>query len=128
MASDAEPVVGMWYKHLDKGEQFEVTAVDEDAQLVEIQYYDGDIDEMDFDTWYQLPIEPVEAPEDPTASLDRVDQDDLDFSEPSPLEDWETASEGVKNSKERWDEMSGTYRPERPDDWDVSSSEEPEGE
>jgi hypothetical protein len=109
MATDADPVLGMWYKHFDKGEKFEVIAVDGDAGLVEIQYYDGDVDEMDFQTWYQLPIEPIEAPEDETAPMDRVDADDLDYSETSLPESWELAAEGVKNPKEAWDRMMGTY-------------------
>ncbi|HYE35891.1 DUF6763 family protein [Methylocaldum sp.] len=104
MATDSDPIVDMWYKHYDKGEKFKVVAVDDDAKLVEIQYYDGDIDELDFYTWYQLPIEPIETPEDQTAPVDRVEPDDLDYSETSMPESWEVASEGVKNPKDSWNQ------------------------
>jgi hypothetical protein len=124
MATDADPVLGMWYKHFDKGEQFEVIAVDDDAQLVEIQYYDGDIDEMDFYTWYELPIEPIEAPEDETAPLDRMDADDLDYSEMSPPEPWDLAAEGVKTPKKTWDRMTGTYNPDIAEASDETGPEE----
>jgi hypothetical protein len=121
MPTNADPIVGMWYQHFDKGEKFEVVAVDEDEKTVEIQYYDGDIDELDFQAWYQLPIEPIETPEDQTAPLDDVEPDDLDYSEVSPPESWERATEGVKDPKAEWDRMSGTYNP------DLAENEEEPG-
>jgi hypothetical protein len=104
----ADPIVGMWYKHFDKGEEFEVIAVDDDARMVEIQYYDGNVDEMDFYTWYSSSIDPIEAPEDQSAPMDNVETDDLDYSETSLPESWEEASEGIKDPKRYWDRMTGT--------------------
>lgn len=108
MPTMADPIVGMWYKHFDKGEEFEVIAVDDDARMVEIQYYDGNVDEMDFYTWYSSSIDPIEAPEDQSAPMDNVETDDLDYSETSLPESWEEASEGIKDPKRYWDRMAGT--------------------
>jgi hypothetical protein len=124
MATDADPIVGNWYMHLDRGEKFEVVAVDEDARLIEIQYYDGDIDEIDLYAWYQLPLDPIEPPEDQTAPLDRVEPDDLDYTWTALPENWELASEDVKNPKKRWDDMAGEETAdEETDAWDESDGE-----
>jgi hypothetical protein len=124
MATMADPIVGMWYKHFDKGEEFEVVAVDEDAKIVEIQYYDGNVDELDFFTWYQSPIDPIEPPEDQTAPMDNVEEDDLDYSETSLPESWEEASEGIKDPKKDWDRMTGTESSDAKEEPDESGYDE----
>jgi hypothetical protein len=40
------PVIGQWYRHLDKGETFQVIAADTGEGLVEVQFIDGDIEEI----------------------------------------------------------------------------------
>ncbi len=72
----ANPVVGHWYRH-SNGNLFEVVALDEDDSTVELQYFDGTIDELDLDAWQRLLIETVGAPEDWSGS---VDMDPEDFS------------------------------------------------
>ena len=62
--SDLDPIVGNWYKNVEEEKEFEVVAVDEDAQTVEIQYFEGEVEEIDLDSWYELVLEPIEAPED----------------------------------------------------------------
>jgi hypothetical protein len=90
MATDADPLVGNWYRHLDKGYRFEVVAVDEDEGTVEIQHFDGDLEALDIDTWYELDIEPTEAPEDWSGPVDDFDQATLDYTETDmDEEDWE---------------------------------------
>ncbi|MGZ8217799.1 DUF6763 family protein [Methylomagnum sp.] len=123
-ANNADPIVGMWYKHFDKGEKFEVVAVDEDAKLVEIQTYGGDIDEVDLYVWYTLPIEPIESPEDEMAPMDDVEADDQDYSETSLPERWEEVAEGVKHPKEGWDESTGTDQPDADEDWNTRGDDE----
>lgn len=125
MPTHADPIVGMWYKHFDKGEKFEVVAVDEDAKLVEIQTYGGDVDEIDLYAWYALPIEPIESPEDESAPMDDVEADDQGYSEASPPERWEDVAEGVKHPKEEWDEITGTY-PDEDEDWAAARGDDEE--
>ena len=46
MGRDHNPVPGQWYKSLDDEEVFKVLSIDEDSELIELQYEDGDIEEM----------------------------------------------------------------------------------
>jgi hypothetical protein len=80
MGSHPKPVVEQWYRHLDKGQRFYVTAVDEEARTVEVQHFDGDVDELDLREWFALDLEPIEPPEDWTGPVD-VEHDDLGYSE-----------------------------------------------
>ena len=70
------PVIGNWYRR-SNGSLFEVVAVDEQDGTVELQYFDGTIDEFDLETWPKLLIESAGAPDDWSGS---VDMDPEDFS------------------------------------------------
>jgi len=90
MATNQEPVISQWYRHLDKGQHFYVTAIDEKEGTVELQHFDGDVEEMDLDDWHQLNIETIEPPEDWTGPVDDVERDDLGYSETDmTAEDWQ---------------------------------------
>jgi Family of unknown function (DUF6763) len=69
-----DPVVGRWYRR-SNGQLFEVVAVDEDDETIELQFFDGTIDEVDQDTWAKLLIERVAAPEDWSGSVDMDPED-----------------------------------------------------
>jgi Family of unknown function (DUF6763) len=68
-----QPSVGDWYR-LNGGELFEVVAVDEDDGTIEIQYFDGTVQEMDFEDWdahcEERALEAAEPPEDWSGSVD----------------------------------------------------------
>ena len=64
MQSNAAPLVGSWYKCPEFPEIFEIVAIDSDEQLIEIQYFSSELEEIDQDTWKALPITEVAAPED----------------------------------------------------------------
>ncbi|MEW6353832.1 MAG: DUF6763 family protein [Pseudomonadota bacterium] len=81
MPIDDAPIISQWYRHLDKGYQFQVVSVDEQAGTVELQHFDGDVEEVDLDSWYQLEVEPIEPPEDWTGPMDDVERDDLGYDE-----------------------------------------------
>ena len=63
MADEILPLVGMWYEHLDKGQEFKVVAVNDDTETIEVQHLDGDIEEFGFDEWEELEIVPTEPGE-----------------------------------------------------------------
>ena len=84
--AEIAPIIGNWYRH-ENGDIFEVVALDEKDNTVEIQYYDGTIEELDIDAWEQLEIEESEAPDDWTGSLD-ADDEDLGENNDSPNEDF----------------------------------------
>jgi hypothetical protein len=76
-----KPVVGQWYGRIDKGQPFQVTAIDKEAGTIEMQHDDGDVEEVDLESWYQMSVEPITQPEDWTGSLDDLKRDDLGYSE-----------------------------------------------
>ena len=80
MSRDYEPVPGQWYENLEEEEPFRVLSMDEDAELVEIEYLDGDIEEIDLETWHELDLEQTTEPEgwSETQEEDEDDEDDDD--------------------------------------------------
>lgn len=71
-----QPVIGNWYRR-PNGVLFEVVALDEDEETVELQFFDGTIDEVDYESWPSLLTIQVGAPED---WLGSVDMDPEDFT------------------------------------------------
>jgi hypothetical protein len=75
-----KPVVGQWYRG-GTDELFEVVAIDGQDATIEIQYFDGSVTEVDFETWNEQLrdelIEAADAPEDWTGAVD-VEAEDLD--------------------------------------------------
>lgn len=80
MVTEVDPIIGNWYQHLDKGQRFCVVAVDEESGLIEIQYFDGDLEEIECAIWYQINVEPSEEPENWAGALDVGELDDLGTS------------------------------------------------
>jgi hypothetical protein len=78
---DYEPVAGQWYENLEEEDSFRVLSVDEDAELIEIEYLDGDIEELDIDAWHELDLERIAQPEGWTAPEAEADDDDDDDEE-----------------------------------------------
>jgi len=89
MAYAADPVIGIWYHNVELNNQFEVIALDEKDLTIEIQEFDGSVDEIDMDTWYLLNLEISAEPEDLSGALDVSELDDLGSSvtDTAP-EDW----------------------------------------
>jgi len=84
MAQRVEPIVGGWYAHRDKGQLFQVVAMDDEDGFVELQNFDGDVDEVDMDTWYAMPLDPAEPPEDWTGPVDDLEPDDVGYDDGAP--------------------------------------------
>ncbi len=63
-------------------------AIDDSAHTVDVQHFDGTVDEFDLEHWYELFLEPAQAPEDWAGSLDieKVDYG-VDYHE-RPHEHW----------------------------------------
>lgn len=95
---DAEhipPWIGCWYKDI-AGSLFEVVAIDDDDNTVEIQYFDGTVEELDMDAWWDTPMELAEAPEDWSGSLD-IEREDygVDLGDVHGSEDWSQAMDFI---------------------------------
>ena len=80
MSRDYEPVPGQWYENLEDEESFRVLTVDEDSELVEIEYLDGEIEEIDLETWHEMDLEQTKEPEG-WAESDEEEEEDEDEEE-----------------------------------------------
>jgi hypothetical protein len=76
VSRDYEPVRGQWYQNVEEDEQFRVLTVDEDSELVEIEYLDGDIEELDIEAWHEMDLDRIEQPEGWSESEDDEDEDE----------------------------------------------------
>jgi hypothetical protein len=64
MSGELEPVVGKWYRDAELDEQFRVVAIDEEREVVEVQYLNGEADEIELEAWSDLDLEAAEPPEE----------------------------------------------------------------
>ena len=76
VSRDYEPVPGQWYENLEEEESFRVLSVDEDSELLEIEYLDGDIEEIDLETWHEMDLERIQEPEGWSESDDEDEGDE----------------------------------------------------
>ncbi len=100
MAREYEPVAGQWYENIDENESFRVLSVDEDSELVEIEYLDGDIEEIDLDTWQELDLDKIDQPEG-WSGEDDEDEEEEEEEDEDDLEDWD---EDDDEDEDDWDE------------------------
>lgn len=68
------PIVGEWYRRSD-GALFEVVAIDRDDGTVELQHFDGTLEEIDLDSWEEQEFEEAQPPDDWTGSVDIEPED-----------------------------------------------------
>jgi hypothetical protein len=108
---DHEPVKGQWYENLEEDETFRVLSVDEDAELVEIEYLDGDIEELDIDAWHEMDLERIAEPEGwaGAASADDDEEEDEDLDEDEDDDDWDDDEDEDDDDWEEDDEDSSRY-------------------
>ena len=99
MSRDYEPVPGQWYENLEDEESFRVLTVDEDSELVEIEYLDGEIEEIDLETWHEMDLEQIDEPEG-WAESDEDEDEDEEEDEDDEDDDWDEDDE----DEDDWDE------------------------
>ena len=79
-----------------------------DAELVEIEYLDGEIDELDIEEWHELDLELIDEPEgwseDEDEDEDEEDDEDLDDED----DDWDDDDE-----EDDWEDEDGDDGRER---------------
>jgi hypothetical protein len=78
-----DPVVGQWYRSpaADKGGILQVVDVDADEDTIEVQYFDGNIEELSDEEWRSRGLKSCAPPEDWTGPYDGVRSDDLGYSD-----------------------------------------------
>jgi hypothetical protein len=89
VSRDYEPVAGQWYENVEEEETFRVLSVNEDAETIEIEYLDGEIEEIDIDAWHEMDLERIDEPEgwSETDEDDDEDEDDEDWDEDDDEDD-----------------------------------------
>jgi hypothetical protein len=110
VSRDNEPVKGQWYENVEEEETFRVLSVDEDAEIVEIEYLDGEIEELDLEEWHELDLELTDEPE---GWSDEDDEDDEDWDED------EEEEEDDDDEDDDWDEDE-----DEDDDWEDDDGRE----
>ena len=98
VSRDYEPVPGQWYENLEEEEPFRVLSMDEDSELVEIEYLDGDIEEIDLETWHEMDLELTQEPEGWSESHDE------DEDEEEEDDDWDDEDEDDDDLDDEEDE------------------------
>ena len=96
MGRDHNPVPGQWYESLEDEETFQVLSVDEDSELIELQYEDGDVEEIDYETWQEFDLDLTEEPEGWSGS----DEDDEDDEEEDDWDDDDDEDEDDEDDDE----------------------------
>jgi len=108
VSRDKEPVVGQWYVNAEEEETFRVITVDEDAEMVEIEYLDGELEELDIDEWHELDLELTTEPEgwsedeqEEEDDDEDEDEDDWDEDEDEDEDDDDDGDDGHDDGRER---------------------------
>lgn len=80
------PSIGDWYQ-APGGVLFEVVAVNEQDGTIDIQHFDGTVEELDLDAWEESEFQAAEPPEDYSGSLD-IEREDYraDLEQPAKQE------------------------------------------
>jgi hypothetical protein len=100
------PLVGHWYSHLHRGDRFQVVALDEQGGTVEIQDFDGDIDEMAVEEWFQLELEEAEPPDDWRGPVDDGNWHSLAYDD---LDAEQATSSLFNDQSSSWNETAWRY-------------------
>ena len=103
MSRDYEPVPGQWYENLEDEESFRVLTVDEDSELVEIEYLDGEIEEIDLETWHEMDLDQTDEPEG-WAESDEDDDEEEEEEDEEDEEDDDWDEDEDDEDDEDWDE------------------------
>ena len=108
MAREYEPAVGQWYENIDENESFRVLSVDEDAELVEVEYLDGDVEELDLETWHEFDLEKIEQPEGWSASADEEEEEEEEEEDEDDLDEtWDDEDDEEDEDLDEGEEEKG---------------------
>src|ERR1044072_4032477 len=101
VSRDYEPTAGQWYENLEEEEQFRVLSVDEDSEVIEIEYLEGGIEEIDIEAWHEMDLDMIQEPEG-----------------------WSDADEGEEEEEEEDEDEDEDDEDDDDDDWDDDEDED----
>ena len=101
VSRDYEPVPSQWYENVEEEESFRVLSVNEDSELIEIEYLDGDIEELDLEAWHEMDLEKIEEPEGWSESDDEdTDEDEDDWDDDEDEDDDDEDDDDVDEERQ----------------------------
>lgn len=103
MTANRHAQSGQWYLREDTAEIFQVTGYDEPSRTIEIQTLDGDLDEMDEESWQDLPIKFAEPPRDWAGPADDAERD----SEDTAID--LTGVRPTADAREAWEDVTAEF-------------------
>jgi len=65
-----EVEIGLWYENADNNGRFEIVAMDEANHTIEIQYFDGTLEEIEYESWTQMEVQDSAPPDDDSGAFD----------------------------------------------------------
>lgn len=77
---EAQPIIEHWYRGLN-GNTFEIIDINQDEGYIDIQYFDGVIDEIIYTDWNEMSCVEIAPPEDWSGPFDDLVQDDMGDTE-----------------------------------------------
>jgi len=111
VSRDYEPTAGQWYSNVEEEELFRVLSVDEDSELIEIEYLDGDIEELDVEAWHEMDLELTKEPEGWADSVKEKDEEEEeeeeDDDEDEDDDDWDDDDDDDEDDEDLDDDTKG---------------------
>lgn len=74
------PEIGKWYEDSEKN-RFEIVAIDETSDSLSIQYFNGDLGEIEIDTWHRTAYSEIAASEDWSGPFGEMERDDMGYDD-----------------------------------------------
>ncbi|PPC89645.1 MAG: hypothetical protein CTY34_10660 [Methylobacter sp.] len=87
MATITDPVIGNWYKDIETSQTFQVMAVDDDSDTIEVQFANGDAGEFDHEGWFNSTFDSIDDPEEWDEAYNDMGDDDLGFDEEDDMDE-----------------------------------------
>lgn len=78
MRNHEQPHIGHWYEDGFHSTMFKVVALDKKDNSIQMQHFDGEIEEMDKDIWDDLELFEIAPPEDWSGPFE-IAEEDLDL-------------------------------------------------
>lgn len=100
MTTAHHPSVGQWYRRLEDGMEFKVTAVLDTDGLVEVQDSEGETARLELDSWRDLELQPTEPARGWSRLPDDLNAEAFGYGEPGePLGGIGEEGEGVGDER-----------------------------
>lgn len=90
-----KPIVGQWYYDRTNDREFEILNIDKEEGILELQYLEGEKEEIELESWEDLNLAKIAEPADwvDDETEDKDDFEDLDLDEDEEDDDWDNGDD-----------------------------------